>query len=255
MLACAAVSLLAVLPSVHASRAWTTEPCPDKGSNDEAPGLICEGLSEAQLCSQEGVELVETGNQKCVATLDRAGRTNKNISSPCSVGDVGEFPPFVPDRALQQDSVSQYAYFDSRRKECVQYAVNEKVGPGCAPFATLHSCTYHCRDYSENKLEEVEKELEEEGVEIGLFLFHTTIMLYMCFGLALVCEDFFVAALEIIIDKLKLPPDVAGASRVPWRCGYAAELTLATLSCRSDLYGSRIFISGKDHAPKLQCAV
>eukprot|EP01047_Picozoa_sp_COSAG01_P080921 COSAG01_NODE_15929_length_1285_cov_4.924958_1_plen_36_part_10 len=36
MLACAAVSLLAVLPSVHASRAWTTEPCPDKGSNDEA---------------------------------------------------------------------------------------------------------------------------------------------------------------------------------------------------------------------------
>ena len=37
-------------------------------------------------------------------------------------------------------------------------------------------------------------------------------MVYMCFALALLCEDFFVSALEIIIEKLGLPPDVAGAT-------------------------------------------
>ena len=34
----------------------------------------------------------------------------------------------------------------------------------------------------------------------------------MCFALALLCEDFFVAALDIIIIKMDLPPDVAGGN-------------------------------------------
>ena len=35
---------------------------------------------------------------------------------------------------------------------------------------------------------------------------------YVCYALALLCEDFFVHALDIIVEKLGLPPDVAGAT-------------------------------------------
>ena len=52
----------------------------------------------------------------------------------------------------------------------------------------------------------------EDSSEFPRFLLHFSLALYMCYALALVCEDFFVAALDIIVEKLKLPPDVAGAT-------------------------------------------
>eukprot|EP01045_Picozoa_sp_COSAG04_P006671 COSAG04_NODE_332_length_16554_cov_392.698590_14_plen_800_part_00 len=87
-----------------------------------------------------------------------------------------------------------------------------RVPQGCAPFQTEGACTFACEEWDNSKLEELEEELEAEAKEWGLFLFHFFIMFYACLGLALVCEDFFVAALEIIIEKMKLPPDVAGAT-------------------------------------------
>lgn len=255
-LACVAAPLITLLPSVGASRAWSTAPCPEGNTHDEAPSLICEGLTEKQLCSQAAVDLTPSGGKEpCAATIDYAGKINTNASDPCYVPrplGVGEYPPF-DERVLYQDRVTQYAYFDSVQRECKQYKVNDKVGPGCAPFKTLHSCTYHCRDYSNSKLDEVETELEEEGVQIGKFLFHAIIMLYMCFGLALVCEDFFVAALEIIIDKLKLPPDVAG---VPQRLSLSGSLKTFPdpCLCRSYLYGSRFFVTGANWCFAAFCA-
>jgi len=46
----------------------------------------------------------------------------------------------------------------------------------------------------------------------GAILFHIAGILYMFFALALVCDEFFVPSLDVIADKLKITPDVAGAT-------------------------------------------
>lgn len=46
----------------------------------------------------------------------------------------------------------------------------------------------------------------------GAVILHTTGMIYMFIALAIVCDEFFVPALEVITDKLKLTEDVAGAT-------------------------------------------
>lgn len=59
---------------------------------------------------------------------------------------------------------------------------------------------------------EVEATIFEDVSEIPTFLYHLFLTVYVCYALALVCEDFFVASLDMIIDKLGLSPDVAGAT-------------------------------------------
>lgn len=46
----------------------------------------------------------------------------------------------------------------------------------------------------------------------GAILFHIVGILYMFYALALVCDEFFVPSLDVIADKLKITPDVAGAT-------------------------------------------
>ena len=46
----------------------------------------------------------------------------------------------------------------------------------------------------------------------GAFLLYLLGMFYMFYALAIVCDDFFVPALEVISDTLELSPDVAGAT-------------------------------------------
>jgi Ca2+/Na+ antiporter len=128
---------------------------------------------------------------------------------------------FVGDDLIQEEN-TDFTYFqpdydpitgeNTGTGRCVKWEVGDLIPQGCAPFASEGSCSFACREYDDSELDELEEELEEEAVEIGEFLFHFSIMFYMCLALALVCEDFFVASLEIIIDKLKLPPDVAGAT-------------------------------------------
>ncbi len=124
---------------------------------------------------------------------------------------LDQFQRFTPD-TLVQEADTEYTYFDPVDRRCVVYKTGKTIPQGCAPFASEAACSFACREYDTHKAEEAVEELEEEAVEIGEFLFHFSIMFYMCLALALVCEDFFVAALEIIIEKLKLPPDVAGAT-------------------------------------------
>jgi sodium/potassium/calcium exchanger 2 len=46
----------------------------------------------------------------------------------------------------------------------------------------------------------------------GLVALHIFGVLYTFFALAIVCDEFFVPALEVIIEKLSIAPDVAGAT-------------------------------------------
>jgi Ca2+/Na+ antiporter len=141
-----------------------------------------------------------------------------NITERIFVGGAFETVTWRFDRkrleksTLIQQHNTEFTYFDSDESRCKIWPVDAPIMQGCAPFATEADCSFTCREYDTHKAEEVVDELEEEAVEIGEFLFHFAIMFYMCLALALVCEDFFVAALEIIIEKLKLPPDVAGAT-------------------------------------------
>ena len=46
----------------------------------------------------------------------------------------------------------------------------------------------------------------------GAIVLYVFCLLYMFFGLAIVCDDFFVPALEVIIDRFEITEDVAGAT-------------------------------------------
>lgn len=46
----------------------------------------------------------------------------------------------------------------------------------------------------------------------GLIALHIFGVIYTFFALAIVCDEFFVPALEVIIEKLNIAPDVAGAT-------------------------------------------
>lgn len=51
-----------------------------------------------------------------------------------------------------------------------------------------------------------------EQKRMGAILLHILGILYMLIGLALVCDEFFVPSLEVIVEILKIPTDVAGAT-------------------------------------------
>ena len=54
--------------------------------------------------------------------------------------------------------------------------------------------------------------ISDETIRKGGFLLYLVGILYMFFGLAIVCDDYFVPALEVITEKLDLGEDVAGAT-------------------------------------------
>eukprot|EP01052_Picozoa_sp_SAG31_P073610 SAG31_NODE_32647_length_353_cov_0.807087_1_plen_78_part_01 len=43
-------------------------------------------------------------------------------------------------------------------------------------------------------------------------MLYIVLTLYACYGLALCCDEYFVASLEILVERLALPSDVAGAT-------------------------------------------
>ncbi|CBY08905.1 unnamed protein product [Oikopleura dioica] len=46
----------------------------------------------------------------------------------------------------------------------------------------------------------------------GAVIIHILLSMYMFLGLAIICDDYFVASLEQIVEKLQLSDDVAGAT-------------------------------------------
>jgi hypothetical protein len=242
--ACALLLLAAV---ATADRPWKYTACPGKQEQGNHAGVMCKGLSEAQLCGQDKVtagsaEVVFGDREKhfqrykaMKLTLDLAGSGGCSVSDPqftkvtdpyvdpklgkklrqkcyCEAENkCSQYPPYTSEN-IQQEWNTRYAFFNTVTKSCEEYGRDERVTPGCVPFTNMEKCSLACHKYSSHTAGELEEEAEEDAIEITKFAYHAFIMLYMCFGLALVCEDFFVASLEIIIDKLKLPPDVAGAT-------------------------------------------
>ena len=51
-----------------------------------------------------------------------------------------------------------------------------------------------------------------EQLQSGAILIHIAILVYMFLALAIVCDEYFVPALEVIIDRFNISPDVAGAT-------------------------------------------
>ena len=103
-------------------------------------------------------------------------------------------------------------YFNTTTRKCVPVAPGECVA--CIPFVAESGCTDACGALeSAEELElEREAEFEEEMLQTWEVVYHFSIAVYVCFALALLCDDFFVASLDIIILKMDLPPDVAGAT-------------------------------------------
>lgn len=62
----------------------------------------------------------------------------------------------------------------------------------------------------------------------GAVVLHTMGLLYMFLAIAIVCDEFFVPAIEVIVDRLALSPDVAGATFMA-AGGSAPELFTAFL--------------------------
>jgi len=86
-----------------------------------------------------------------------------------------------------------------------------------------------------------------KGSRIGFFPLYIFILLYMFGGIAIVCDELFVPALEIIAEKWELSNDVAGATLMA-AGGSAPELATSTIGtfARSDvgfgtIVGSAVF--------------
>lgn len=52
----------------------------------------------------------------------------------------------------------------------------------------------------------------DEERKHGAVIFHVAGVVYMFVALAIVCDEFFVPSLDVIIEKLRIPDDVAGAT-------------------------------------------
>jgi len=70
---------------------------------------------------------------------------------------------------------------------------------------------------SKNCSEPAYKEFPTDGLtnqqrSSGAIVIHILLSLYMFLGLAIICDDYFVASLEQIVEKLQLSDDVAGAT-------------------------------------------
>ena len=52
----------------------------------------------------------------------------------------------------------------------------------------------------------------EDELRSGAIIIHVIVMIYMFLSLAIVCDEYFVPSLEVIIDRFKISPDVAGAT-------------------------------------------
>jgi len=72
----------------------------------------------------------------------------------------------------------------------------------------------------------------KDARESGAILLHVMGLLYMFVGLAKVCDEFFVPALEVIVEKLELDDDVAGATFMA-AGGSAPELATSLLGVMS----------------------
>jgi Ca2+/H+ antiporter len=112
-------------------------------------------------------------------------------------------------------------FFKTQTGDCVQLELLELSGawrltdpgkegtvPGykgkrcvaCAPFTDEADCNAVCVNHDSHEL------------NVLSFMWNVFVAVYACYALALCCEDYFVASLEVLIERAGVPSDVAGAT-------------------------------------------
>ena len=109
-------------------------------------------------------------------------------------------------------------FFADRNEMHVKLPVSEEAGPansapeihqlGIAP----HTHSTRRRDVQSESDSFPDDVFTKKERETGAFVLHCIGMLYTFFALAIVCDEFFVPALEVIVARLGIPEDVAGAT-------------------------------------------
>lgn len=193
-------------------------------AHHEAPPVRHEHLAEASGVFQGIPACVDPGSRgarerNCKTGIDRVS----NVT-----GGLGCFEYHAPttDMSGMSDDEKQRVWNLEGSHMGWYFEYDEQTGNGlcapvpsnlcviCIPFVSEADCTNDCAEWMDASelAREREVEKDEELLETWEVFYHFFVASYMCFALALLCEDFFVAALDIIIMKMDLPPDVAGAT-------------------------------------------
>ena len=150
-------------------------------------------------CVEPGDEAAELRN--CLFGMERILSTPTH-RVPCYEYHRGtrsdDYHPATQEEENEEGSHMGW-YFNATTRKCVPVAPGECVA--CIPFVAESGCTDACGALeSAEELElEREAEFEEEMLETWEVVYHFSIAVYVCFALALLCDDFFVASLDVSV--------------------------------------------------------
>jgi len=133
-------------------------------------------------------------------------RSQDNLAAPSSRRNVNNCSavPMYADLAVWRAScIGSESLTGSPYLECLQYWHKDAVA--CESMDGMCSLKAHCSDMSSYP----RMGLSGFGGGVALYIVG---VLYMFVALAIVCDDYFVPALEVIIDKFDISNDVAGAT-------------------------------------------
>lgn len=122
----------------------------------------------------------------------------------------------------KEDEEKQTNYFDVKEsiilRRSLLFQTNESTSE--SESTTTNSSLAKEKSLESQEDKEVKKEVSklppdlftEEQRRNGFVVFHILGMVYMFIALAVVCDEFFIPALDVITEKLEISEDVAGAT-------------------------------------------
>ncbi|KAL1514338.1 hypothetical protein ABEB36_003611 [Hypothenemus hampei] len=107
----------------------------------------------------------------------------------------------------------QNIYF-GRNTTVISFNNNKTIHPNYDVTSTPSPSTYPVSNTTHKKGDPLFPEdlFTEEQLKSGAIIFHIIGVIYMFVALAIVCDEFFVPSLDVIIEKLEIQDDVAGAT-------------------------------------------
>nr|CAI5831823.1 unnamed protein product [Callosobruchus analis] len=123
------------------------------------------------------------------ATVNSTSKNNQSLSKPPLVTTNGTVHPTVASREGREHAIKEIVKQASEAavgppEECTPPAIKQFPHPVMSPSTRRH----------------------------GGLVIHVIVAVYMFLGLAIVCDEYFVASLDRICEELKMSPDVAGAT-------------------------------------------
>ena len=107
-------------------------------------------------------------------------------------------------------------FFEERNGFGVSYASQSHAsvtGPSSGAAEAIEAeSTWTRRKLMESENSFPDDAFSKQTLENGAFMMHAIGMLYTFFALAIVCDEFFVPSLEVLVARLGIPEDVAGAT-------------------------------------------